>query len=265
MSRSWWYDCRKRPDASEETIVLRDEIEQIVLEFPGYGYRRVTRALQRMGWHVNHKHVLRVMREEALLCQVKRNFVPTTDSQHGYERYENLVKTEVVTAPNQVWVADITYIRLRRCFVYLATILDSFSRTCVGWALSRWIDSQLTLAALERALCWRVMQPEWIHHSDQGVQYASGAYVERLRQAGARVSMAARGNPYENAQAESFFKTLKREEVHLKRYETFEEAQEEIGSFIGEVYNAKRLHSSLDYVPPLEYELAWHQQKAMTP
>lgn len=144
VNRAWWYERRKRGGKSEEEIALRDDIEQVVLEFPGYGYRRVTRALQRNGWQVNHKHVLRVMREEALLCQVKRHFVPRTASTHRYEQYENLVKTVEVTAPNHVWVADITSIRLRRCFVYLATLRDSFSRTCVGWALSPWIDSQLT-------------------------------------------------------------------------------------------------------------------------
>jgi putative transposase len=144
VNRAWWYAHRKPTEASPEEIALRDDIEQIVLEFSGYGYRRVTRALQRQGWNVNHKHVLRVMQEEALLCQVKKQFVPTTDSQHGFAVYENLLKTVSLTAPNQAWVADITYIRLGRCFVYLATLLDSFSRTCVGWALSRWIDTQLT-------------------------------------------------------------------------------------------------------------------------
>ena len=260
VNRAWWYERGKQPEHSEEEIALRDEIELIVLEYAGYGYRRVTHELGRRGWCVNHKRVLRIMQEESLLCHLKKHFVPTTNSKHGYGVYENLVKTACIDAPNQVWVADITYIRLRRTFVYLATILDSFSRLCVGWALSPWIDTQLTLDALEQALRWRHMRPEWIHHSDRGVQYASTLYVQRLQEAGARVSMAAKGNPYENAQAESFFKTLKKEEVYLKEYKTFDEAQCDIGHFIGEVYNAKRLHSSLGYLPPLEFEAAWQSR-----
>ncbi len=265
VNRAWWYERRKREGTSEEEIALRDAIEQIVLDFSAYGYRRVTKALSRMGWNVNHKRVIRVMREEALLCQIKKHFVPTTNSEHGYGIFPNLVKELRIEAPNTVWVADITYIRLRRTFVYLATILDSFSRVCVGWSLSQWIDTQLTLEALEEALRWRELRRGWIHHSDRGVQYASTAYVQRLREVGAQISMAAKGNPYENAQAESFFKTLKREEVYLKEYETFDEAHQDIRHFIGEVYNAKRLHSSLGYVPPLEYEAAWQARLPVTP
>lgn len=192
---------------------MRAAIERIVLAFPGYGYRRVTRALTRDAWTVNHKRVLRVMREESVLCQLKRRFVPTTDSSHSQRTYPNLLKGIVLNAPDQAWVADITYIRLPTTFVYLAAILDAYSRRCVGWALSRWIDTELTLCALAMALATRQPVPGLIHHSDRGVQYASGGYVERLEGIGARISMAARGNPYENAKAESFFKTLKHEEV----------------------------------------------------
>ena len=261
VNRAWWYVCQKRPQRSEEEIALRDAIEHIVLDYPGYGYRRVTHALTRDGWSVNHKHVLRVMQEESLLCQLKRHFVTTTDSHHGYGVYSNLVKTLCIEEPNRVWVADITYIRLQRCFVYLASLLDSFSRVCVGWSLSPCIDTRLTLDALERALVQRQVQPNWIHHSDRGVQYASAPYIQCLLQAGARVSMAAKGNPYKNAQAESFFKTFKREEVYLKAYVGFEDAQANLQTFIEDVYNAKRLHSSLGYVPPLEFEAAWQRHR----
>jgi putative transposase len=259
VNRAWYY---ARPlsviDADEtEAIRLRDAIERIVLDFPGYGYRRVTHALVREGWAVNHKRVLRVMREESLLCHLKRRFVPTTDSGHDWRAYPNLLKDAVLDAPDQAWVADITYIRLPTTFVYLAAILDAYSRRCIGWALSRWIDTDLTLAALTMALVRREPAAGLIHHSDRGVQYASGAYVERLEAVGARISMAARGNPYENAKAESFFKTLKYEEVYLKEYRTFEEALRNIEPFIEDVYNTKRLHSSLGYLPPVEFEAAW--------
>jgi transposase InsO family protein len=259
VNRAWYYarPIVERDDDESEAVRLRDAIERIVLDFPGYGYRRVTHALAREGWAVNHKRVLRVMRQESLLCQLKRRFVPTTDSAHGGRTYPNLLKGTIRTAPDQAWVADITYIRLPTTFVYLAAILDAYSRCCVGWHLSRWIDTELTLAALAMALARRRPAPGLIHHSDRGVQYANGEYIARLDGVGARVSMAARGNPYENAQAESFFKTLKREEVYLKEYRTFEDAQTNLEPFIEAVYNTKRLHSSLGYRPPVEFEAAW--------
>jgi len=254
VSRSWYY---KRPCAEEKAhkdVALRDAIERIVLEFPGYGYRRVTAALRREGWSVNHKRVLRIMREGSLLCQLKRRFVPTTDSAHSLGRYPNLIKDTRIDGLDEIWISDITYVRLPTTFCYLAAILDAYSRKCVGWHLSRFIDTHLTLSALEMALAARRPQPGLIHHSDQGVQYASSEYVLRLEEADAQISMAAVGNPYENAKAESFFRTLKMEEVYLKDYRTFEEAQENIGEFIEEVYNQKRLHSSLGYLPPVEFE-----------
>jgi putative transposase len=201
------------------------------------------------------------MRKESLLCQLKRRFVPTTDSAHSLRRYPNLIKDAVVDAPDQAWSADITYVRLPTSFCYLASIIDEYSRYCVGWSLSRWIDTRLTLSALQMALEARSPAAGLIHHSDQGVQYASGEYVDTLEEIGARISMAAVGNPYENAKVESFFRTLKLEEVYLKDYRTFEEAQENIGEFIEEVYNKKRLHSSLGYLPPVEFE-AIHARKA---
>jgi putative transposase len=258
VSRSWYYAHPRADTRAERDLDLRDAIERVTLEFPGYGYRRVTHALQREGWSVNHKRVLRVMRQESLLCHLKRHFLVTTDSTHGLPTYPNLLAEVTLSAPNQAWVADITYVRLPTSFVYLACILDAYSRRCVGWKLSRQIDTQLTLAALELALTQRRPAPGLIHHSDRGVQYASLAYVARLEQAEARVSMSAKGNPYDNAKAESFFKTLKREEVYLQDYQTFAEAEANLEHFIEAVYNQKRLHSSLGYLPPVEFEAIYY-------
>lgn len=225
-----------------------------MLAFPGYGYRRVTKALQREGWDINH--VLRVLRQESLLCHLKRRFVATTGSRHGCRTYPNLLRGLVVVRRDQAWVADLTSIRLPTAFVYLACLLDAFSRRWVGWHLARAIDTDLTLAALERALADRQPPAGLIHHSDQGVQYASAAYVARLAEAGARISMAAVGNPYENAQAERFFKTLNREQVYLQDYRTFAEAAAHLTNFSDDGYNTKRLHSSWGYRPPVEFEAA---------
>jgi transposase InsO family protein len=254
VSRSWFYARDAERAGQAQALALRAAIEAITLDFPGYGYRRVTKQLQRDGWTVNHKRVLRVMREEALLCQLRRRFVPTTDSRHTWRRYPNLLADQPLTGPNQAWVADITYVRLPTGFVYLAALMDSWSRYCVGWHLSRTIDTRLTLAALEQATAARQPAAGLIHHSDQGVQYASEAYVDRLDAIGARISMAATGNPYENAQAERFFRTLKHEEVYLNQYDSLADATAQIGAFIDEVYNHRRLHSSLGYQPPAEFE-----------
>jgi transposase InsO family protein len=254
VSRSWYYERATAVDRLERDVRLRDAIERIVLDFPGYGYRRVTAELARQGWQVNHKRVLRMMHQEGLLCELQRSWTPTTNSRHGLQTYPNLLASAVLSQRDQVWVADITYIHLPTSFVYLACVLDAWSRRCVGWQLSRRIDTPLTLAALEQAIALRQPQTGLIHHSDRGVQYASAAYVERLTTIGAQVSMSAQGNPYDNAKAESFFKTLKREEVYLNQYETFSDAERQIGRFIDDVYNQKRLHSSLGYRPPMEYE-----------
>ncbi len=261
VSRSWYYERPAVAKKAKKDVALRDAIERIVLRFPGYGYRRVTAALRREGWAVNHKRVLRVMRRESLLCQLKRRFKVTTESAHSFKRYPNLIKDIEIDALDQAWISDITYIRLPTTFCYLAAILDAYSRRCVGWHLSRRIDTHLTLWALEMALAARQPEMGLIHHSDQGVQYASSEYVGRLVEAGALISMASVGNPYENAKAESFFRTLKMEEVYLKDYGNFEEAEQNIGQFIEEVYNEKRLHSSLGYLPPVEFE-ALHALKA---
>jgi transposase InsO family protein len=261
ISRSGVYAPPQQPLAEAEAVALRAAIERIVLVFPGYGYRRVTHALKREGWDINHKRVLRVMREESLLCQLKRRFVSTTDSRHGWGGYPNRLRDQRLDRPNQAWVTDITYIRLPTTFCYLAAILDAFSRRIVGWALSRHIDTDLTLAALEGAIARRCPAPGLIHHSDHGVQYASARYVERLEQIGAAISMAAVGNVYENALAESFFATLKREEVYLHDYQTFAEAETNLEQFIDAVYNHKRLHSSLGYRPPSEFEAHWADEQ----
>jgi len=259
LSRSTHYYRSKQPsaEAKKEAADLRDRIEQIVVEHPRYGYRRVTHELRREGWAVNHKRVARIMREESLQCQVKRRWVKTTDSQHGYGVYPNRLEGLKVTRPNEVWVADITYIRILTGFLYLAVLLDLFSRKVIGWALSEHIDAELTLAALRMALGEREPAEGCIHHSDRGVQYACHAYVEELKAAGMTISMAGKGNPYENAVAESFIKTLKYEEVYLWDYQSVEDVKERIPYFLEEVYNHKRLHSALGYVTPNEYEQAW--------
>ena len=252
---SFYYNPEvKGPEELKKEADLRDRIEAICLEFPRYGYRRVSRQLQHEGLRVNHKRVLRLMRESDLLCRVRRKGVKTTDSRHPFTRYPNLVKGVVVTGPNQVWLADITYIRILTGFVYLAAILDAWSRKVIGYAISTVMDTSLTLEALRMAMARRDPGPGVIHHSDQGVQYASTEYVEELKSHGFEISMARVGNPYENAQMESFFKTLKYEEVYLWEYRTPTDVMERLPYFLEEVYNQKRLHSGLGYRSPDDFE-----------
>jgi putative transposase len=249
---------RKHQDREDEN--LRKQIERIHEDFPGYGYRRVARELKRRGGNVNEKRVRRVMKKFGLKPITWRTFVRTTNSQHSLPVHPNLVKNRQVRAINEVWVADITYIRIRSSFVYLAAILDLYSRRIVGWAISKRIDTELCVTALTMALETRTAR-DCIHHSDRGVQYASAAYIDLLRQHGLQISMSAKGNPYDNAFMESFYKTLKYEEVHLWNYETYDDVLERLPFFLEEVYNRKRLHSSIGYVPPTEFEAAVSNMK----
>jgi putative transposase len=256
LSRATFYRYRKTGEPADPDVELRDQIQRLALEFPSYGYRRIAAQLQRDGIIVNRKRVLRLMREDNLLCLRKRRFVVTTDSVHGLPIYPNLVPTLTVTGINQLWLSDITYVHLLHEFIYLAVILDGFSRRCIGWALSRHLDASLTLAALQQALEQRTVVPGLVHHSDRGVQYASQRYTELLTAHDIRISMSRRGNPYDNAFAESFIKTLKYEEVHLNDYDSFADAYASIERFLEDVYNHKRLHSALGYRPPAEFEQA---------
>ena len=254
LSRAGYYRWRRPRSTSPVEMELRDALQRLALKWPAYGYRRITAELQRAGFEVNHKRVLRLMRQDNLLCLRRRCFVVTTDSRHDLPVYPNLARNIEPSAVNQLWVADITYIRLCTEFVYLAVILDAFSRKVIGWALGRTLEAQLAVSALRMAIAQRQPAAGLVHHSDRGVQYASHAYAGMLKQNGIEISMSRRGNPYDNAACESFMKTLKYEEVYRNEYRDVSDAHCSIGDFIERVYNERRLHSALGYLPPSEFE-----------
>lgn len=262
VSRSSFYrfDAGATPGPGID-MDLRDAIQRIALEMPCYGRRRITAELRRRGWAVNSKKVHRLMRVDNLLCVRRRKFVVTTDSKHGRKIYPNRARDMVLTAMDQLWIADITYIRLRDEFVFLAVILDACSRRVIGWALDRTLEDSLTLTALRMAISRRTVQPGLVHHSDRGSQYASGDYTDLLKDNGIDISMSRKANPWDNAACESFMKTLKHEEVYRNEYRDLGEARSCIAEFLEKVYNQKRLHSALGYLPPAEFE-ARHKKDA---
>jgi putative transposase len=257
VSRASFYRLVQTEQPAEEDMEVRSQIQQIVVEHKRrYGYRRVSAELRRRGMLVNHKRVARLMREDQLLAVEPKAFVATSDSHHRLEVYLNLASRMQLTGVNQLWVADITYIRLQHQFVFLAVILDAYSRKVVGWELDRTLAARLPLAALEKALAERKPPAGLVHHSDRGIQYAAGEYIAVLRRQGMIPSMSRPANPYDNASCESFMKTLKREEIHANEYRDLDHLRENVAEFLENYYNRVRLHSALGYRPPEEFEQA---------
>jgi putative transposase len=267
VSRAGYYRHFEASAPARTDTELRDCIQRLSLKHRHYGYRRIAAQLRREGQIVNAKRVLRLMREDNLLCLRACPFVPrTTDSHHGFAVVPNLTRGLRPTGVDQLWVADITYVRLGEAFVYLAIVLDAFSRKVIGWAIDDHLEARLAVEALDMALLARNPPAgSLIHHSDRGVQYASGDYTDRLRARDIAISMSRVANPYDNAKAESFMKTLKAEEVNGKAYATLDEARRDIGKFIDTLYNTDRLHSALGYKPPAEFEAELSQSRNRQP
>jgi putative transposase len=254
VSRASFFRDWEQKAPCEAEMALRDAIQRMALAHRDHGYRRITPLIQRAGFVVGQEKVRRILRMDNLLAVRRRKFVVTTDSNHRFRVHPNLAESLVLTAMNQLWVADITYIRLQRDFVFLAVVLDAFSRKAIGWELGRTLETKLPLAALEAAITSRHPQPGWVHHSDRGTQYASSQYVKRLEDCGAHLSMSRPARPWENGKCESFIKTLKREEVDARCYATFAELRDHVDEFIEQIYNKVRLHSALRYCSPDEFE-----------
>jgi putative transposase len=256
VSRAGFYRYLQQSTPAQADLLLRARLQELAVEHRRLrGYRLFTETVRREGHLVNHKRVLRLMREDNLLCLRRTKYVFTTDSRHDLPIYPNLARRVALTAPNQLWAADITYIRLRNEFVYLAVVLDAYSRRVIGWELGRSLQVELAIGALQMALKGRNWKAgELIHHSDRGVQYASLEYTQILEQGEIQISMSRRGNPYDNARAERFMRTLKEEEVYGRDYQDLEDARSRIGEFLEQVYNRQRLHSALRYLTPEEFE-----------
>jgi len=251
LPRSSFYHCASGSDDPDLRVALLD----LAGQYPTYGYRRLTALLRRAGWTVNHKRIQRLMQQMGLQRPVKKRKTRTTHSDHPFPRYPNLVKGETAARPDDIWVADITYVRLGQGFVYLAVLMDVFTRAVRGWHLSRSLDHHLTLTALERALASG--HCPLIHHSDQGLQYACKDYTDLLKENDVQISMAAVGKPQDNGYAERLMRTIKEEEVDLSEYADFHDAYQRIGRFLEDVYTRKRIHSALDYLTPAEFEATW--------
>jgi transposase InsO family protein len=261
VSRAGFYRWLQRKQPGVEETAVRAGIQEVAVEHHRrYGYRRITAELRHRGMIVNRKRVLRMMQEDNLLAVRRRKFVSTTDSRHPFEVFLNLAQRMELTAPNQLWVADLTYIRLQQEFVYMAVVLDAFSRRVVGWALNRSLRSAVAVDALQQAMDTRKPLPGLVHHSDRGVQYASQDYIELLQRHGATCSMSRTGNPYDNARCESFLKTLKQEEIYCREYRDLDDLRLHSNAFIDEYYNRRRLHSALGYVSPDAFEQATSQR-----